>query len=124
MINYICAFKQKAFLFAIMCVVSSQNVFCSQDSLMDRFLQSNLEKKASWNMLEPGRVLTAEEIAVIKEGLDTQKTKIYCGESQIPEHRERGLQTVSMLCVYLDYSENKKDRYPQMIFGPHQERTT
>lgn len=125
MINYLCTFKQKVCLFVIIFAINSQNTFCSQNvPIIDQFFQSNLAKKGSWSMLEPGKALTTNEINAIFENLDIEKTKIYCAESQNSENRDRGLKTLVIVCAYHDDSENKRERYPRMIFGPHQESAT
>lgn len=107
----------RSFFIVLMSIMSFQNLLSSQGLLLDRFMQSNEQKKGSWDMRQPGRVLTVDEIAVIRDNLDVEKTKVYQGESQKSENRDSGLLTVTVLCAYLDNSVNKRDRYPLFIFG-------
>ena len=109
-----------SFRFCIVVIGSffcSQQILGSQSSILNAFMQPHVQKKGSWNPHLPARILTQEEVQTIRENLDTQKSKVCYGESQNSENRDQKLLTVTLLCAYHEISENKRDRYPRLMFG-------
>lgn len=87
MINYMCAFKQKACLFVIICVVGSKNLFCSQAPSINEFFQSPSRSAATLNDLLIKAVKKDSGIRVsslLKSGADVNavdnngKTALMC----------------------------------------------